>query len=131
MTDVPQKSVLLDDEDRFVMDLYIRAFKEKGFLTDSAFGAAEALKKMRSGQFDFVLLDVNMMAVSGLELLEKVRAEKLLPKATFIMLTNDTNPDKIKKATELGAKDYLIKSNTPPEWAAKKVLELSLQTPNV
>ncbi|HEY9586392.1 MAG TPA: response regulator [Candidatus Paceibacterota bacterium] len=127
MTTAGENSILLVDDDRFILDLYSEAFENGGFKTDTALGAAEALKKMRAGSFSVVILDVNMVAVDGIELLEMVRKEKLLPKALFMMLTNDANPDKIKKAHELGAEAYLVKIATPPELAVKKVSEV-LQT---
>lgn len=117
-----QRTILLIDDDHYVIDFYADAFRNSGYDVDIAIGAAEALRKLRSEKkYDVVVLDVTMIAISGLELMERIRSEKLSEKSVFIVLTNDQDPDKMEKAKALGIDTYLIKSSTVPIEAVRRV----------
>jgi CheY-like chemotaxis protein len=64
--------------------------------------------------------------LSGLEVLEFIRKENLIPKAKIIMLTNESNPEEIEKAKALNINGYIVKAvATPSEVVdqAFKILE--------
>lgn len=63
--------------------------------------------KEKINQICLFIFDVNMPEMDGLQLLEEVRKiNKTIP---IIMLTTETDKDKIKKAKELGATGWIIK----------------------
>ena len=127
-----QKTVLLVDDNRFVVELYADAFRNAGFDTDVAIGAAEALKKIRSEKvYDAIVVDVIMVAVDGLELIEKIKQEGLSQKSVFIVLTNAVEPDKIDKAKELGVAMYLTKVSTVPVEAVRQVTQALEARPRI
>jgi two-component system LytT family response regulator len=73
---------------------------------DSASDAVEALDKMSSNSYDAVLLDVNMPEVSGLELLERIRAtHHQIPAIVFLT----AHQPHALKAFELQADDVVLK----------------------
>ena len=113
---------MIIDDDRFLLDMYATKFKSSGSEPATAFGASEALTKLRGGYVpDAIVLDIIMPAVDGLELLEMIRKEKLAPNAAVIMLTNESDPSKIEKAKSLGSDEYLIKAMTIPSQVVTKV----------
>ena len=65
---------------------------------------------MAKEKFDLILLDLIMPVMDGFELLEKMKERGL--KTPVIVLTNLGQTEDAKKAKELGAVDYFIKSNT-------------------
>ncbi len=116
---------MLVDDDRFLLDIYARKFKEEGIDTLIAVGAAEALKRLKAGEKpDAIVIDVIMPAISGLDLLERIGREKLAGEAKIVMLTNESDPKKKEEAFLLGAKEYIIKAATPPAEVVKRVREL-------
>ncbi len=126
------KSVLLIDDDHYVLDFYADAFRNGGYDTDIAVGAADALKKLRTGKdYDAVVFDVSMLAVDGFELLEMLRKEALAKNSVFIVLTNSQEPDKIQKAKDMGINTYLIKSATIPAEAVKRVNQVLEEKPQI
>jgi CheY-like chemotaxis protein len=60
--------------------------------------------------------------MDGLELLKKIRDEKLLPKAVVIMLTNQADDE--DKAKAIGVDGYIIKATMIPSEVVDKVLEI-------
>lgn len=67
----------------------------------------EALEYLRHSGADLAILDVYMPSMNGIELLEKIREEKL-PTAV-IMITAATEMTVVREALHLGISDYLIK----------------------
>lgn len=67
----------------------------------------EALKELKSGKFDIVLLDIIMPILDGLEVIRVMKSDKTLKDIPIIILTTDET--KKTKALELGANDFLPK----------------------
>lgn len=115
--------ILLIDDDRFLLDMYILKFKKSGLDIDTASNGTTALEKIRSGtSYDIILSDIIMPGMDGLELLKTIRTEKILPNATVIMLTNQA--DDYDKAKALGVDGYIIKATTIPSEVVEKVLTI-------
>ena len=108
-------SVLVVDDDKFLIGMYSVKFQMKGFEVDSAVGSMEALKKLREGKvYDIMLFDIIMPVMDGIELLRTVRKENLCPNATIVMLTNETQSFQIEQAKELKADGYIVKASSVP-----------------
>ncbi len=69
----------------------------------------EAFDKLSTQKYDGVLLDVNMPRLNGLELLDKLRANRI--DATVIMVSTETteNADITMRALDKGAIDFVAK----------------------
>lgn len=63
-----------------------------------------------------------MPGMDGLDLLKKIREEKLLPDSTIIMLTNQA--DDFDKAKVFGVDGYIIKATTIPSEVVDQVLNV-------
>jgi two-component system chemotaxis response regulator CheY len=89
--------------------------------------SGQVLKKGRGGKrrrFDLVVCDWMMPEMSGIELLKAVRADKLLKRIPFLMLTAENDRVKVLAAIEEGVSDYIVKPFTAEvlEAKIKKVL---------
>ena len=71
-----KKSILLIDDDKFLIEMYALKFKNSGFEVNSALGPEEALKMIRGGLEPSIIL----MDLVGLELLSVIRKEELVKK---------------------------------------------------
>ena len=59
---------------------------------------------------EFVFLDINMPGKSGLECLEEIRSsEGVLKDLNIVMLSTSSDPENIRRASELGATFYAVK----------------------
>ena len=119
-------SILIVDDDKFLLDMYRRKFEHDGATVDVAVGSEETLAKLRDGaKPDILILDIIMPGMDGVELLEAIRKEKLAPDSVVIMLTNESDTDKIEKAKSLGIKGYIVKATSVPTEVVEEVWKIA------
>ncbi len=121
MANQTKKKIMIVEDDSFVMDIYQTKLSREGFEVIEAVNGTEAIKKMRAGEPDLVLLDIVMPYMNGLEILKKIKEDKDLKKLPVILLTNLSQKEDIQEGLALGAADYLIKSHFTPTEVMEKV----------
>lgn len=115
MTDQTKASVLLLDDDKFLLDMYAMKFSQQGYNVQSSLSGEDALSTLRTGYApDVILFDLIMPECDGFQFLEKLKAEKLGEKAFKIALTNQSTDAEKAKATELGADMFVTKATMIP-----------------
>lgn len=119
-------TVLIVDDDKFLLDMYRKKFEREGSTVDVAVGSQEALVKLRGGaKPDILILDIIMPGMDGIELLEAIRKEKLVSDAVVVMLSNESDHGKIEKAKSLGIKGYIVKATFIPSEVVEEVLKIA------
>ena len=87
--------------------------KELGFQNvDEAEDGVVALSKLRSSQFDFVVVDWNMPNLTGIDLLKEIRADANLKHLPVLMVTAEAKKENIVSAAQAGANGYIVKPFT-------------------
>ncbi|GMQ95246.1 MAG: hypothetical protein BMS9Abin13_359 [Patescibacteria group bacterium] len=125
MTEDKRRKILIVDDDKFLLDMYVIKFKENGFDVDAASGSVNALSKLKEGvSYDAILLDIVMPTMDGFELLEGIKKENLSGEAKLIILSNLGQPSDIEKGTALGADGYIVKASATPSEVVEKVREI-------
>lgn len=108
-------TVLLVDDDKFLLDMYSLKFTQEGFTVIPCFSVKEALDALRGGaKPDAILFDITMPGQDGFQLLTSIRDEKLQGNARLIALTNQSNEADRKHAADLGAQKYVVKASMIP-----------------
>ncbi|HXZ34901.1 MAG TPA: response regulator, partial [Thermodesulfobacteriota bacterium] len=107
-----KKALVVDDEEamRHMLSLVL---KREGYEVLTAADGKEALSKLESDLFDFILMDVVMPEMSGLELLEAMKDRKV--ESTIIMMSAYGSLDTAVEAMKRGAYDYITKPFKPDE----------------
>lgn len=100
------KILVVDDEDS-IRQMLSLALKEEGWDVHEAKNGKEAYDSLETLRPHIIVSDINMPEMTGVELLEKVRAE--FPKIEFVIMTSHATLDSAVKAVSLGAYDYLNK----------------------
>lgn len=116
--------ILLVDDDVFLRDMYATKFGEAGHKVDTAGSSAEALRKVESGGFDLMLLDMIMPGMSGIELMQAVNDQIPDTKMKYIVLSNQGQESDIADAKRAGALGYIVKAEMIPSDVVKRVDEL-------
>ncbi len=106
-------SVLVIDDEESMRDSCCLILAKEGFETDSAENGAVGLAKLQESQPDFVLIDLKMPGIGGLEVLDQVR--KINPDIIPIVITGYATVDSAVEAMKRGAYDFLPKPFTPEE----------------
>lgn len=126
MADQSSKSILIVDDDKFLVSLYQKKFSAAGWNVETALSGSEALQKLRDGLTpSVVLFDIVMPGVDGLAFLEMVKKEKLAPHAALISLTNQGDPEHLERAKTLGIAGYIVKASSIPSEVVEHVLALA------
>lgn len=121
----PKYKILIVDDDHFLVNMYSIKFKSSGFEVSTALDGGDALNKLRDGLTpDVVMLDMVMPAMDGIQVLTQIRAEKLVPTAKLIVLSNQSQPSDIEKAKSLGISGYIVKATTIPSEVVTEVSKI-------
>ena len=100
-----ERILLVEDEEKLARMVEME-LQYEGYEVDKAPDGRTGLDKALTGQFDLVLLDIMLPALSGMEVLRRLRRESRVP---VIMLTaRDTVVDKVS-GLDMGADDYVTK----------------------
>jgi len=86
-----------------------RRFERHGYHATEASGGIEALDLIEREAFDLVLLDMMMPDISGLEVLERIRARFSPGVLPVIMVTAKSQSEDVVEALNRGANDYITK----------------------
>ena len=104
--------ILVVDDDKTTRHVLRNVLKSAGFTTAVAKDGVEALKALRTGKFDLLLLDVWMPRMNGLDLLAKLRTVKTKPRV--VVMTSDDAPETLLKAVREQAFKYVHKPVESP-----------------
>ena len=101
--------LLLVDDEALNRDMLSRRLTHHGFLVEVAGDGPSALQQIAARQPDLVLLDVMMPGMTGLEVLQALRATYAPDQLPVIMVTALKDSDKVVEALNMGANDYITK----------------------
>jgi len=105
--------VLIVDDSKPILMMVSDILKQLGHEPLTAENGQIAFEMLTGGDsIDLVLLDWNMPVMTGIEFLEKNKAESAFSTPVF-MMTTEKSPEKIQRALENGASDYIMKPFTP------------------
>ncbi|ACB83851.1 response regulator [Natranaerobius thermophilus] len=105
-----KKLLIVDDEKNIRMTLK-NCLSYEGYELEIALNGEEALEKLRTQDYDLVLLDLKLPGLNGLQVLEKVRDEGRDVKV--IMMTAYGTVERAVNAMKLGAIDFINKPFSP------------------
>lgn len=108
-----QPKILIVDDEQIVRESLKQWFIEDDYSVETAEDGETALKKFEKGKYDLILADIKMPGISGLDLLEKLKAED--PGAIIILITAFASVPTAIKALKAGAYDYITKPVDPDE----------------
>ena len=103
-------NVLIVDDYNTMLRIIRTFLRQIGFKNIwEANNGEEALEKLRTGYYGLVISDWNMSPMSGLELVEAVRADAALAHLSFILVTAEGKAEKVVAAKAAGVANYIVK----------------------
>ncbi|WPP46842.1 chemotaxis response regulator CheY [Pseudomonas sp. AN-1] len=106
-------SMLVVDDFPTMRRIVRSLLKELGFNNvEEAEDGQDALNKLRSGKFEFVVSDWNMPNLDGLDMLKQIRADENLKHLPVLMVTAEAKKENIIAAAQAGANGYVVKPFT-------------------
>ena len=113
-SDFRGKCILLVEDNELNSEIAAEILNEYGFLVDTAENGAEAVEKVKNskpGNYDLVLMDVQMPVMNGYEATKQIRAldNPALAGITILAMTANAFDEDKKKALECGMDGFLSK----------------------
>ena len=109
----PKMRFLVVDDFSTMRRIVKNLLKELGYANvDEAEDGVQALAKLRSEPFDFIVSDWNMPNMDGLTMLQNIRADPALAKLPVLMVTAEAKKENIIAAAQAGASGYVVKPFT-------------------
>jgi two-component system, chemotaxis family, chemotaxis protein CheY len=103
-------NVLIVDDYKTMLRIIRNLLKQIEFRNvEEASDGADALVRLRGGNFGLVISDWNMAPMTGLQLLREVRADDRLKSLPFIMVTAESKAENVIAAKQAGVSNYIVK----------------------
>jgi CheY-like chemotaxis protein len=107
------KKILLVEDDLFLRDVYKESLESDDLQIEQAVDGAEALDKIKSQDWDLILLDVVMPKMSGIDVVKELVKEESTKRRSIVFLTNSHDLQDQKEIKDMGY-DCLLKSDITP-----------------
>lgn len=109
-SDKTKKKILLVEDDDALANVYMIRLEAEGFDIRRVANGEDALAGAQDYKPDLIILDVMMPKVSGFDVLDILRNTPQTANVKVIMLTALSQDSDRQRAEQLGADDYLVKS---------------------
>jgi DNA-binding response OmpR family regulator len=109
-------TILVVDDDRKIVTLIDAYLRREGWDVDSAHDGLEAIRMLRSREYDAVVLDVMLPRMDGVGVAQELHRSSSVP--VLMLSALGTVPDRVR-GLDAGADDYLPKPFAPAELVAR------------
>lgn len=99
--------VLVVEDEKDLNDIMTKRLKQEGYTVDACYDGMDAWDYIMLSDYDVILLDIMIPRMSGLELLEKLRKERMTTKV--ILITAKDEVEERVYGLDCGADDYMVK----------------------
>ena len=109
------RNILIIEDESDVADLLEMALRKAGFKASTAGDGATGLQKARDNRPDFIILDLMLPKMSGLEVCRILKGDGATSHIPILMLTAKAEEIDRIVGLEFGADDYVTKPFSPRE----------------
>ncbi|MDY6909970.1 MAG: response regulator [Thermodesulfobacteriota bacterium] len=109
-------NVLIVDDSKSMRSVIKKVLRISGFRSGEILEAEngkEALDLLKGSWVDLILTDVHMPVMDGIEFIRRLRQEETLKDVPVLLVTTESNEERLQEAMALGAKAYLRKPFQP------------------
>jgi len=107
-------SIIIIEDDTFIRQMYSTKISELDIKVISVSEIPDLKKNLEKNNISLILLDIILPKINGFDILIWLKKHKEFQDIPVIVLSNLSSQIDIDKAFELGAVDYIVKSNYTP-----------------
>lgn len=119
-----KKSILLVEDDPFLIEIYSKKLAEAGFFAEVVSNGEEVLAKVKEKKPELVILDIVLPQVDGWEILQQIKQDPELKNTKIVILSNLGQKEEVEKGIESGAEKYLIKAHFTPSQVVEEIKKI-------
>lgn len=116
----PKRILLIEDEEVFV-EIFGKKLEAEGYEVSSALNGAWGIKTALEQKFDLIILDMVMPAMSGLEVVEKLKANEETKNTPIVVFSASVDADTQKQVEGMGITAFFLKTQLTPSDLVKKI----------
>ena len=117
--------VLLIEDDGALAEMYRLKLERDGYTVHVAGDGEEALRLVAALPPDLIFLDIRLPRMDGLTFLERLREAEETRNIPVVIVSNYSEEELVARGLQLGALEYLVKSQTTPGQLSERVPEWS------
>jgi len=110
---MPKERILIVEDEEDILELERYNLEREGYRVSTVMSGEEALKIIKSQEFDLVILDLMLPGLDGLEVCKKIKNNPDFGETAIVMVTAKGDEADIVTGLELGADDYITKPFSP------------------
>lgn len=122
------RAIVIDDS-KSIRSILSKILIEIGFTVEEAANGLEALDVIKKDKVDLALVDWNMPNMNGYEFIQEVRKDNTYKDMRMMMVTTETEMNKVVEALEAGANEYVMKPFTK-EMIIEKLALMGMDVPS-
>ena len=108
------KHLLVIDDEQDIRDVVQVSLEEfAGWQVETADSGKEGLRKVKTGKWDAILLDVSMPDMDGFSVFEQLQANSATRRIPVVLLTAKVLPSDRRRFTEMGVTGVITKPFNP------------------
>lgn len=104
-----KQMVVIVDDNSVILRLYTRLLRQGGFMVKTATNGGDALDLIIKEKPNAAVIEFKLPILSGIEICEKVRADRTCDDVKLILFTADEDPETRERALEAGANAFVLK----------------------
>jgi CheY-like chemotaxis protein len=117
------KRILIVEDEKILSDLLQKKLLKEGYEVIAACDGQEGIEMIRQEKPDLILLDILMPRKDGFGVMEDMQKDPEIKNIPVIIVSNSGQQVELSKAINLGAKDWLIKTEFDPQEVVDKVIK--------
>jgi DNA-binding response OmpR family regulator len=115
--------VLIIDNDNDILASYQNDLTQHGLEVETASDGVEGLEKLRTGEFDVAIVEVQLAKINGIEISRLANEEGI--ETDIVILTANGKKDDVITAINIGVKAWFEKSRIDMPYFAKRIKEVA------
>jgi two-component system chemotaxis response regulator CheY len=118
------KTIMTVDDSASLRQMVGFVLRDNGYEVVEAVDGLDALSKLNGQELHFILSDINMPRMDGLEFTRRLRAMPQYKFIPVVLLTTESHPEKKQEGKAAGATAWIVKPFSPEQLLAvvKKVM---------
>jgi DNA-binding response OmpR family regulator len=121
-----KKKIIIAEDEPTLMGMYKLYFERAGFEVIGVENGGDCIDSAKKDNPDLVLLDIMMPKVNGWEVLKNLKNDPKAKQIPILVFSNFAQPQEIQRGLDLGADEYVVKSDLTPKEVLDKVNQMIL-----
>lgn len=117
--------VLIFQNDKFLAEMFCKAFYKNGFEVSALPNYSNVIKEVVRASPDIILIDILVeVGINGYEAMKMLKSDERTKNIPLLVVDNLGQPEDIEKSLELGAEKHLIMAHYIPQELVEEVTKI-------